>query len=114
MTDQPPTDQVPHEEPLEQIARRLDSLIQTFEQHPIVQVREEAMEMLGLIDILHREGLQHLVESLQAQEPALLNQLVEDPAVAMLLTLYDLMPPGPCEQVEATLETLGPYIASFG
>jgi nitrite reductase/ring-hydroxylating ferredoxin subunit len=110
VTDQSSTEQ----EPLDQIAQRLDGLVQTFEQHPIVQVREEAMEMLGLIDILHREGLQHLVESLQAQEPALLNQLVEDPAVAMLLTLYDLMPPGPCEQVEATLETLGPYIASFG
>lgn len=110
VTDQSPTDQ----EHLDQVAQRLDSLIQTFEQHPIVQVREEAMEMLGLIDTLHREGLRHLVESLQAQEPALLNRILEDPPIALLLTLYDLMPPGPREQVESALESLGPYIASHG
>ncbi|MFL5699921.1 MAG: Rieske 2Fe-2S domain-containing protein [Ktedonobacteraceae bacterium] len=113
MTDQPPTDQVP-DEPLDEIARRLDSLIQTFEQHPIVQVREEVMEMLGLIDALHRLGLRHLIESLQAQGPALLDQALEDPAVNTLLTLYDLLPPGPREQVEMALETVGPYIASQG
>ncbi len=110
VTDQSSTEQ----ESLDQIAQRLDGLVQTFEQHPIIQVREEAMEMLGLIDVLHREGLQHLVELLQLQEPMLLNQLLEDPAIAMLLTLYDLMPPGPREQVESAIETLGPYIASFG
>ena len=110
MTDQSLTEQ----ESLDQIAQRLDSLVQIFEQHPIVQVREEAMEMLGLIDALHREGLRHLVELLQVQVPALLNQLLEDPAISMLLTLYDLMPPGPREQVESALETLGPYIASYG
>jgi nitrite reductase/ring-hydroxylating ferredoxin subunit/Fe-S cluster biogenesis protein NfuA len=72
------------------------------------------MEMLGLIDALHREGLRHLVEALQAQEPALLNRMLEDPAVSMLLTLYDLVPPGPREQVASALEGLGPYIASGG
>src|SRR5215470_8955725 len=110
MTDQSPADQ----EPLDQIAQRLDSLVQTFEQHPIIQVRDEAMEMLGLIDALHREGLRHLVAALQAQEPALLNHILEDPAVSMLLTLYDLMPPGSREQAESALESLGPYIASQG
>src|SRR5215469_9489591 len=110
MTDQSPADQ----EPLDQVAQRLDSLVQTFEQHPIIQVRNEAMEMLGLIDALHREGLRHLVEALQAQEPALLNQILEDPAVSMLLTLYDLVPLGPREQVASALESLGPYIASHG
>ncbi len=110
MTDQSPADQ----EPLDQVAQRLDSLVQTFEQHPIIQVRDEAVEMLGLIDALHREGLRHLIEALQAQEPALLNQILEDPAVSMLLTLYDLLPPGPREQVELALESLGPYIASHG
>jgi len=110
VTDQSPADQ----QSLDQVAQRLDSLVQTFEQHPIIQVRSEAMEMLGLIDALHRGGLERLVKVLQAQEPALLNSLPEDPAVAMLLTLYDLMPPGPREQVESALESLGPYIASHG
>ncbi len=110
MTDQARTEQ----DSFDQVAQRLDSLVQIFEQHPIIQVRDEAMEMLGLIDALHREGLRHVVAALQAREPALLNQILEDPAVAMLLTLYDLMPPGPREQVESALESLGPYIASHG
>ncbi len=110
VTDQLAADQ----ESLDQIAQQLDNLVQTFEQHPIIQVRNEAIEMLGLIDVLHREGLRRLVEALQTQEPALLNHILEDPAVAMLLMLYDLMPPGPREQVESALESLGPYIASHG
>jgi 3-phenylpropionate/trans-cinnamate dioxygenase ferredoxin subunit len=114
MTEQPPTDQVPDKETLEQITRRLDSLVQTFERHPIVQVRDEANEMLSLIDALHRQGLRHLVEALLAQGPALLDQALEDPAVHILLTLYDLLPPGPREQVEMALETVGPYISSKG
>ena len=125
MTDQSPTDQVP-DDSLGQIAQRLDSLIQTFEQHPIVQVRDEAMEMLALIDALHREGLRHLVQAFQAhsaeqpQESPTCSinrhstQLLEDPAVYMLLMLYDLLPPEPREQVEQILEAIGPYIASQG
>ena len=54
--------------------------------------------MLGLIDTLHRHGLQHLVEVLQRQVPALFEQAQEDQAVRMLLILYDLMP---SEQLEA-------------
>ena len=99
---------------LEQVAQQLDQLVQTFEQHPMVQVREQAMEMLALIDMLHRAGLQTLVTVLHQQQPQLLTQLLAHPAVALLLTLYDLLPPGPAEQVTAALETLGPYLASLG
>lgn len=113
MTDQLSTEQVP-DETLEQTAQRLDSLIQAFEQHPIISVRDQVMEMLGLVDALHREGIQHLVEALQAQRPEQFDQLQKDPAVSMLLILYDLMPPDSVKQVEIALETLGPYIASQG
>jgi len=107
------TDQVP-DESLNQITQRLDALIQGFEQHPIIQVRDQVMEMLSLIDALHRQGLQHLVGVLQAQGPAPFDQLVADPAVQTLLTLYDLMPPSLREQVELVIETLGPTIAGQG
>ncbi len=113
MADQSSADHVSGES-LEQVARQLDSLIQTFEQHPIVQVRDQVMEMLGLIDGLHRQGLQRLVESLKTQGPELLDQVLADPAVHLLLMLYDLLPPDPCEQVELALEPIGPYIASLG
>ncbi|MHB8596306.1 MAG: Rieske 2Fe-2S domain-containing protein [Ktedonobacteraceae bacterium] len=113
MTDQLPAHQEP-DQSLDQITQRLDSLVQTFEQHPIIQVREEAMEMLGLIDALHRTGIQRLVETLRNQGTEVLDQVLQDPAVEMLLTLYDLMPPEPLEQVESVLEELGPSIASYG
>ena len=113
LTDQLPTAKEP-EQTLDQITQRLDSLVQAFEQHPIVKVREQAMEMLSLIDALHRAGIQHLVSALQSEGPGLLDRLLEDPAVEVLLTLYDLMPPEPIEQVERVLEESGPYFASFG
>jgi|SRR5579863_5266168 len=102
------------EQTLDQVTQRLDSLVQAFEQHPIVKVREQAMEMLGLIDVLHRAGVQRLVEALRNAGLGLLDQLLEDPAVEVLLTLYDLMPPEPVELVERVLEESGPYFASFG
>ncbi len=113
MTGQPSADQVP-DESLNQVTQQLDNLIQTFEQHPIIQVRDQVMEMLSLIDALHRNGLQRLVEALRSQGSTLLDQVLEDPAVRTLLMLYDLMPPGPREQVELALETLGPYVAAQG
>lgn len=109
MTEQPSDNQIT----LEQIAQQLDSLVQSFEQHPNIQVRNQVMEMLALIDTLHRPGLQTLVTALQ-QQPQLFAQLLTQPAVTMLLTLYDLMPPGPAEQVVAVFEMLGPYLATLG
>ncbi|MDQ6659530.1 MAG: hypothetical protein M3Z24_01030, partial [Chloroflexota bacterium] len=80
MTDQLPAEQVPDISP-GQIAQQLDALIQAFEQHPIVQVREQVMEMLSLIDMLHRQGIGHLVEVLQSQEPTLFKRIQGDKAV---------------------------------
>lgn len=113
VTDQLPADHL-QKPSLDQITQRLDSLVQTFEQHPIVQVRDQAMEILGLIDALHRAGIQRLVSALRTQGPGLLDEVLEDPAAQVLLTLYDLMPPEPIEQVERILEESGPYFASFG
>lgn len=107
------TDQVP-DESLNQITLRLDALIQGFEQHPIIQVRDQVMEMLRLIDALHRQGLEQLVGVLQAQGRAPFDQALAEPAVQTLLTLYDLMPSLPREQVELVIETLGPTIGGQG
>jgi len=109
------TEQLPAEqESLNQVAQRLDQMIQSFEQHPIVQVRDQVMEMLGLVDTLHRAGLQRVMEIVEGQRTNLLDQMLADPAISLLLALYDLMPPEPCEQVTSALEMLGPYIASYG
>ncbi len=97
MADQALTDQ----ETLEQVAQRLDQLVQAFEEHPNIPLRQQVMEMLSLVDALHRQGLQRLVEVLQTQNPALLDQALQEPSVRLLLTLYELMPPESHEQVKA-------------
>ncbi len=104
------------QESLSQIALRLDALVQSFEQHPIEAVRSDALEMLSLIDALHRDGVYRLVELLWTGSPAVLEKALGDPAIDMLLQLYDLGPgePEPREQAELALEGVRPYIQSHG
>ena len=104
------------EESLPSIAMRLDSLVQAFEQHPDEEVREQALEMLGLVDALHRAGIYRLVEVLWTGSPTVLEKALHDPAINILLQLYDLAPgdPEPLEQVELALAQVRPYIESHG
>lgn len=104
------------EDSLAGIALRLDSLVQRFEQHPIEQVRQEALEMLGLVDALHREGINRMVELLWTGSPAVLEKALHDPAINIVLQLYDLVPgdPEPTEQAEMALSQVRPYIESHG
>jgi len=104
------------EESLTDIALRLDALVQGFEQHPSEQVRQQALEMLGLVDALHREGMNRVAELLWTGSPAVLEKALRDPAINMLLQLYDLAPgePEPIEQVEMALAQVRPYIESHG
>ena len=113
---QPGTPEPTPEEALASIAVRLDGLIQNFEQHPVEAVRQQALEMLDLIDALHRDGIYRLVELLWSGSPAVLEKALQDPAVNMLLQLYDLTPgePEPKEQVETALAQVRPYIESHG
>ncbi|HET9495906.1 MAG TPA: NifU family protein [Chloroflexia bacterium] len=110
-----PIEPVP-EETLESVALRLDSLVQSFEQHPNEAVRQQVLEMLGLIDALHRDGIYRLVELIWTGSPAVLEKALHDPAVNMLLQLYDLAPgePEPREQVDLALTQVRPYIESHG
>jgi len=91
-------------------------LVQGFEQHPSEQVRQQALEMLGLVDALHREGMNRVAELLWTGSPAVLEKALHDPAINMLLQLYDLAPgePEPIEQVEMALAQVRPYIESHG
>src|SRR5688572_17960580 len=104
------------EDSLAGIALRLDSLVQRFEQHPIEQVRQEALEMLGLVDALHREGINRMVELLWTGSPTVLEKALHDPAINIVLQLYDLVPgdPEPTEQAEMALSQVRPYIESHG
>jgi hypothetical protein len=73
------------------LIRQLDDLIAGFEQHPDPVTREQAIALLGGLDVLHREGLGRLVERIRGMGGGeLLDQAVTDPVVETLLGLYDL------------------------
>ena len=106
----------PADSSLTAVAARLDTLIQGFEAHPNEAVRNQALEMLALVDALHREGVRRLVEVLWQGSPTVLAQALADESVTLLLQLYDLAPldADPLEEAQAALESVRPYIASHG
>lgn len=79
------------------IAQRLDTLVQEFENHPLPEVRERVFDLLQTVDALHRPALEHLIGLLQTQAPRALERALTDPAIRMLLALYELAP----DEVEA-------------
>jgi Fe-S cluster biogenesis protein NfuA/nitrite reductase/ring-hydroxylating ferredoxin subunit len=96
---------------INQIAHRLDELVQLFEQHPDVTTRDRALELLALVDALHRTGLERLVAALP---PENYTALLHDSAAQTLLTLYDLIPLDPLGEAEAALDTVRPYLHAHG
>jgi Fe-S cluster biogenesis protein NfuA/nitrite reductase/ring-hydroxylating ferredoxin subunit len=78
------------EQSLGALVTRLDRLIRSFEEHPREDVRAQVLEMLGLIDALHRGGVARRGEALWAGSPTVL------------------------EQAEAALVQVRPYIESHG
>jgi hypothetical protein len=74
------------------LIRQLDELIAVFEQHPDEATREQAVMLLGGIDMLHHEALGRLVSFLRnAGGAELLERALEDdPIIRALLGLYGL------------------------
>ena len=72
---------------LDQVDRRIASL----DAHPDARVREEVVELLRHLDLLHREGLVRLVAALRADGAGdQLGRATADPVVRILLGLYGL------------------------
>lgn len=88
-----------------------DSIRRLLE-HPSAEVRELADDVLAAVDGIHREGLTRMAALLDHHD--LLKLAAEDPPVAELLDLYDLVPMTEEMLVEVALETVRPYIQSHG
>jgi hypothetical protein len=67
---------------------RVDDLVRHFEEYPDPLVRGPAMELLQLIDGLHRGGLRRLADLLRAA--GLQRRALDDPEARLLYELYDL------------------------
>lgn len=97
---------------LERLLSELDARIQELEKLPYPAIRDQVFEALQLVDLAHRPGLTNLHALLE--EAGLLDRALEDEAVRLLLTLYDLAPLDPVRQAEVALEAVRPYIESHG
>ena len=64
--------------------------LQSLEQLPYPNVKEQVFETLETIDAVHREALRRLVRLFKQ---GVLEQVVTDPAIHTLMEMYDLLPP---------------------
>lgn len=98
-------------ETLQDVIDALDARIRTLERHPDPGVANAVIEALQLIDRLHRPGITALYGQLTETEP---DALGNEPAVRVLLELYDLVPQADRERVEEVLAILRPYVEVYG
>lgn len=99
---------------LEQALAEIDELVQGFESAPDPVLRDQALRLLQLIDLLHRVSIGRLVLRFQRAEPQAFREALRDPAVRLLVELYELDEAGQRARVDRILAEVQPYIASHG
>ena len=70
----------------------VNSLVQDMEALPASEHRTQVFALLDGVDAIHREGLRRLVRLFKE---GVLEQVATDPAIRVLLELYDLLPDEP-------------------
>lgn len=93
-------------------AERLVELAGLLEGHPEPAVRDQAIELLRAVDVVHRAGLRRL--GVLLRKAGLERRALEDPEVQLLFELYELNEDGERRRVEAVLAPVRPYIESHG
>lgn len=97
---------------LDELIHELNARIQNLEALPLPQVREEVFAVLNLTDFIHRQGVEQLAKHLV--ERGALEELLQDPAISLLFTLYDQNPNHQASLAEHALELVRPYMQSHG
>jgi nitrite reductase/ring-hydroxylating ferredoxin subunit len=85
----------PLEPALEGALGQLDALVESFENDPDPTVQERGLALLQAVDAVHRSGLGRLASYLERLDGEVRRRALSDPAVRVLLELYDLLPPQP-------------------
>lgn len=80
---------------LQMAVQQLDEMVASFEQDPEPTVRERAITLLQAVDAVHRPGIVQLAAYLDAAGPGLRERALADPAIRLLLELYELLPAEP-------------------
>ncbi|MGK0619530.1 NifU family protein [Meiothermus cerbereus] len=97
---------------LDELVAELNARIQNLEALPFPQVREEVFAVLQITDYIHRAGVERLGERLT--KAGLLEEVLQDPAVNLLFTLYNQNPHDQASLAEQALELVRPYMQSHG
>lgn len=71
---------------------RLDTLVESFEQDPDPSLQDRVAALLQAVDAVHRTGLTRLAGILAESDGTTHGRVLADPAVRVLLELYDLLP----------------------
>lgn len=99
----------------EGLVKRAEELTLKFEQHPILSVREDVLELLQTVDVIHRAAIYKLVELVIASgNHELIHRAAEDPRVSTILQLYDVLPLPVLARWQEFLDTLRPELKAKG
>jgi nitrite reductase/ring-hydroxylating ferredoxin subunit len=99
---------------LDEHARRIATLMESFERLPESEMREKVFELLENVDHLHRTCVWRLFELMtELGGKGFIDRLTSDPAVKTLFVLYDLIPSEPLQPVAGTAAVSAPHTAGF-
>ena len=102
-------------EPGGDILAEVDRLITALEAHSDPAVREQLTQLLEGIDVVHRQGLTHLMAAIHGMGgDAFVNRLTADPAIRLLLMSYDLVAVDRRLQAEEALDTVRGHLHARG
>lgn len=79
------------DEEFEQVVQGLRERLDHIEGLPD-SVRDRILDLLNLLDLMHREGLRRILDHVDEKMPEVRESLLRDPAVQTLLLLYELAP----------------------
>lgn len=99
----------------EELAQRVDDAVAALEGLDPA-ARKTAEELQAAIEGMHRAGLVSIVRRLRADDAgrAALFELVDDPAVHLLLSLHGIIRPDPVTHAGQVLESVRPQLHSHG
>lgn len=92
---------------------RLDAIVEALADHPDEAVREAVGDLVAGLHWLHAEGLTRLVDLL-SEEPDLFRKALDDPHVANLLLLHDLVVVDERNRAAEALESVRPFLRGHG
>ena len=99
----------------DKLVERAEELTRRFEHHPTPAVREDVLELLQTIDLIHRGAILKLVELvIESGNHELIHQAAEDPQVGAILQLYDVVPLPVLARWQEFLDTVRPALNDSG